>query len=160
MKYIITHPSLPLTRKLALFLALAALFLSGLVAQAHPYASGITGTNGAGVVRFIMNEAGANVDVVFEDGTTNHMGVLPSGSTNFNIGTHTSFRIISFKTGNGLPSLISSDTNTFSIWNSPRGVGVNKNAAIGTNFGRIYVGNSATNPATGTGIGLYQLNAD
>lgn len=161
MKYI-TPPSLPITRKLAVFLALAALFFSGLVAQAHPYASGITGTNGAGVVSFIMNEAGATVDVVFENGQTNHMGVLPVGTTNFNIGTHTSFRIICFKAGNGTPFLISNDTNDFSFFNSPRGVGVNKNPAIGTNFGAIYVGNSATNTATNAirGIGLYRLNAD
>src|SRR5262245_60484238 len=107
MKYIITPPSLPFTRKLALFVALAALLFSGLVAQAHPYASSISGTNGAGVVSFVMNEAGATVDIVFEDGTTNAMGVLPKGATNFNLGTHTSFRIICFKFGTGSPSLFS-----------------------------------------------------
>jgi hypothetical protein len=170
MKYITTHPSLPFTRKLALFLTLAVLSLTGLVANAHPYASGITGTNGAGVVSFIMNEAGANVDVVFDDGTTNHMGVLPKGGTNFNIGTHTSFRIICFKTGSGVPSLISSDTYSNSVWNVPTtsgtfgmgGVGVNKNASVGTNFGRIYVAqrNAFTTSTNTKPVGLYLLNAD
>src|SRR5882757_6243624 len=109
MKFMNTPATVSLTRKITLILALVAFSFASLVANAHPYA--------AGNVSFIMNEAGATVDVVFNDGTTNHMGVLPQGSTNFNIGAHTSFRIISFKTGNGLPSLISSDTNTFSIWN-------------------------------------------
>jgi len=152
-----TPPTVSLTRKITLILALAAFSFASLVANAHPYASGITGTNGAGDVSFIMNEAGATVDVVFNDGTTNHMGVLPQGSTNFNIGAHTSFRIICFKTGNGTPFLISNDTNTYSIWNSPRGVAVSKNTAIGTNFGRIYVGNSANGSKA---IGLYEINAD
>ena len=66
---------------------------------AAPYASGVTGTNGAGVVSFVMNEAGATVDIIFEDNTTNSMGVLPKGATNFNIGAHTSFRIICYKQG-------------------------------------------------------------
>src|SRR5215470_2903989 len=157
MKYNITPPSLPFTRKLAPFLAAAGLFFASHVAQAHPYASGITGTNALGNVSFIMNEAGATVDVVFDDGTTNHMGVLPKGSTNFNIGTHTGFQIICFKQGNGAPSLISTDTDTYSIWNSPRGVAVNKNPAIGTNFGRMVVGNSAVGAQP---LGLFLLNAD
>ncbi len=152
----IKNPPLPSTiHKIALFLAL--LCLTGLVANAHPFASGITSTNASGVVGFLMNEAGATVDVVFEDGTTNHMGVLPKGATNFNLGTHSSFQIICFKTGNGTPSLISTDSDTYSIWNSPRGVAVNKNAAIGTNFGRLVIGNSAVGSKS---IGLYQLNAD
>src|SRR5262245_6344190 len=169
MKYI-TRPSLPPTRKLAVFLALAALFFSALVAQAHPYASGITGTNGIGDVSFIMNEAGATVDVVFEDNTTNHLGILPKGSASFNIFAHTSFRIICFKTGTGVPSLISSDTYSNSVWNAATtsatlgmgGVGINKNASVGTNFGRIYVAqrNAFTTSTNTKPVGLYLLNAD
>jgi hypothetical protein len=104
-----------------------------------------------------MNEAGATVNIVFEDNTTNSMGVLPVGTTNFNIGAHTSFRIICYKLGNGTPTLISTDTNTYSIWDSARGVAVNKNPAIGTNFGQLCVGNGATG---GKGLGLFLLNAD
>jgi hypothetical protein len=170
MKYITTPHTLPLIRKLALFVALAGLFFSGVVAQAHPYASGVTGTNGTGDVSFIMNEAGATVDVVFENGQTNHMGVLPRGATNFNIGTHTSFRIICFKTGNGNPTLISSDNFSNSVWNVPTtsgtfgmgGVGANKNPSIGTNFGRLYVAqrNAFTTSTNTKPVGLYLLNAD
>lgn len=168
MNLIKTPPSPTFTRKIVLFLAL--LCLTGLVANAHPYASCITGTNAAGMVSFIMNEGGGTVDVVFEDNTTNHMGVLPKGSTNFNLGTHTSFRIICFKTGNGVPALISSDNYSNSVWNTPTttttvglgGMGVNKNPSIGTNFGRLYIAQrSAFTTATNTkAIGLYMLNAD
>src|SRR5882724_10857971 len=153
MKFI-THPLTKLLRPAAVS---AALTLSASLALAHPYASGITGTNGAGDVSFIMNEAGATVDVVFNDNTTNSMGVLPAGSTNFHLGTHTAFRIICYKQGNGTPFLISSDAHTNSSWNSPRGVAVNKNAAIGTNFGRLVVGNGAAGSKL---LGLYLLNSD
>ncbi|PYI84009.1 MAG: hypothetical protein DME26_13880, partial [Verrucomicrobia bacterium] len=66
------------------------------------------------------------------------------------------------KIGNGTPALISTDTDQFSVWNSPRGVAVNQNPGLGHLFGRIYAGNSA---AGGTvpnnkGQGLYALNAD
>src|SRR5437764_1957833 len=135
------------------------------VAQAHPYASGVTGTNGAGAVSFVMNEAGANVDIVFDDGTTNSMGVLPKGSTNFNLGSHTSFQIICFKAGNGVPFQISDDTFTNSTFVNARGVDVNKNPKVGSLFGRMYVGNSgpgglAFGSPTYKAQGLYVLNAD
>ena len=42
--------------------------------QAAPYASGVV--NNSGTINFILNEGGGNVYVVFEDGTTNFMGVL------------------------------------------------------------------------------------
>jgi len=157
MKIMNNHPSPTLTHKIALFLAIAAFFFTGLVAQAHPFASGITGTNGAGGVSFVMNEAGATVDVVFEDNTTNHMGILPKGPANFNLGAHTSFQIICSKTGNGVPTLISTDADTYSIWNSPRGVAANKNPGNGRLFGRLYIGNNA---AGAKALGVYALNAD
>jgi len=114
-----------------------------------------------------MNEDGATVAIVFEDNTTNSMGVLPKGATNFNIGAHTSFQIICYKQGTGTPSIISSDTvgvytYSSSVWNSPRGVAVNKNPAVGANFGRLVVGNSAVGAQSSgpKGQGLYLLNAD
>ena len=142
---------------------LGALLVFSRSVQAHPYASGVSGTNGAGVVSFIMNEAGANVSVVFEDNTTNAMGVLPKGATNFNLGAHTSFRIICTKQGNGTPALISSDAYTNSVWGSPRGVAVNSNPKNGKLFGRIYAGSSAASGTFGTTLkqkGLYAMNAD
>ena len=156
-----------ITRIIQLVVVAALCAVSAINVFASPYASGITRTNGAGVVSFIMNEDGATVNVVFEDNTTNSMGVLPKGSTNFNIGAHTSFRIFCYKQGTGTPSIISSEavgvyTYSNSVWNSPRGVAVNKNAAVGTNFGRLVVGNSANGAQSSgpKGVGLYLLNAD
>lgn len=135
--------------------------------RAHPYASAVTGTNGAGEVSFVMNEDGATVTVTFEDSTTLSLGVLPKGPTNFSLGTHTSFAISCYKQGSGSPSIISSDavgvyTYSNSVWNSPRGVAVNKNPAVGTNFGRLLVGNSTPGSQSSgpKGQGLYLLNAD
>ena len=144
-------------------ITLTALLMFSLSIQAHPYASSVTNDNGT--IRFIMNEAGAAVNVVFEDNTTNAMGVLPKGATNFTLGAHTSFQIICFKLGNGTPTLISSDTFSNSIWANPRGVAVNKNPKSGNLFGRIYSGSAGTGGfAFGTpGFkpqGLYAWNAD
>jgi hypothetical protein len=147
-------PTIPRLRGLAAGLALTAF---AYVASAHPYASGITGTNALGQVFFSMNEAGATVTITFEDSSTLNMGVLPKGTTNFNILSHTSFKITCFKEGNGTPFLISSDASTYSTWNTPRGVAVNKNPTIGTNFGRLCVGNSL---AGAKPLGLFLLNAD
>lgn len=139
-----------------LLVGATASMLANQVATAHPYASG-TYTNGDGNVYFFMNEAGANVTVTFEDLTTTNLGVLPKGQTNFYLGTHTSYSISCYKQGNGTPSVISTDTDTYSTWNSARGVAVNKNAAIGANFGRLCVGNGATGAKA---QGLYLLNSD
>jgi hypothetical protein len=158
-----TVPSRPIVRRLAILLLLAVSTLIACMSRAHPYASAVSGTNGAGMVSFIMNEGGATVYVVFNDNTTNLMGVLPAGPTNFNLGSHSSFRIICFKAGNGTPAQISSDTYTNSLWNSPRGIAVNTNPKIGGIFGRIYAGNSAGGGTIGNGFkghGLYALNPD
>jgi Immunoglobulin I-set domain len=148
-------------RSLVKYLAVAATAFSlATTVKAHPYASAVTNKNGT--IQFILNEGGGTVNVVFEDGTTNAMGVLPQGTTNFSLGSHTSYSIYVTKTGNGTPSLISTDTNQFSLWPSPRGVDANKNPKLGYLFGRVYVGNSTpggTSP-NNKGQGLYALNAD
>ena len=148
-------------------MGLISLLWPAVTAQAHPYASGIT--NNSGTIQFILNESGGNVTVVYEDGSTNAFfnGVttglnMTKGTTNFALNGHTSFTIYVSKAGNGAPTLNSSDTDQFAVWNLPRGVDVNKNAKIGYLFGRTYIGNSA---AGGTapynkGLGLYALNAD
>jgi hypothetical protein len=122
-------------------LCVVSLLLFSSAAKATPYASGVTNNNGT--IQFILNEGGGTVSVVFEDGTTNTMGVLPSGAQSFPLGAHTSYSIYVTKLGNGTPVLISTDTNQFNVWNSPRGVDVNKNAKLGYLFGRTYVGSSA-----------------
>src|SRR5437868_3823303 len=102
-----------------LVLALAIVF-SPKILEAHPYASGVTNDNGT--IRFFLNEGGANVYVVFEDGTTNSsFGVLSRGATNFSLGTHTSYSIYVVKTGNGTPSQISNDADQWAIYANPRG---------------------------------------
>ena len=136
---------------------LTALLLLSLGVHASPYASGVTGTNAAGDVGFYMNEGGATVTVTFEDLTTTSLGVLAKGSNYFHLAPHTSYKISCFKAGTGIPSLISSDADTYSIWDTPRGVAVNKNPKIGVNFGQICADNSAL---SGKGNGLYLLNAD
>src|ERR1035441_508814 len=56
-----------------LVLALAVIALSSFVAQAHPYASGIT--NNGGTVSFILNETADTVGVYFPDNhSTNFLG--------------------------------------------------------------------------------------
>lgn len=133
---------------------------------AHPYASNVQ-TNGGGQVAFTMNEDGATVTVTFEDASTVSLGVLSKGSNYFDLGAHTSFSISCYKQGTGVPSIISSDavgvyTYSNSVWNSPRGVAVNKNPSIGTNFGRLVVGNSVAGAQSSgpKAVGLYLLNAD
>lgn len=146
----------PKVRSVLCKIAVAAAILSSVpFAEASPYASGVTNNNGT--VQFFMNEAGATVNVIFEDNTTNAMGVLPKGATNFLLGAHTSYQIICTKLGNGTPALISSDTG-FCVWNSPRGVDVNKNAKLGNLFGRVYIGNTGANATRQWGI--YGLTPD
>jgi hypothetical protein len=130
--------------------------------QATPYASCIT--NNATTVGFRLNESGGNVTVTYEDGTTNagYDGIttgtnLLKGAYTFNLSGHNGFAIAVTKTGNGVPSQISADTNAFAIWNSPRGVTVNQNPKIGSLFGRIYVDNSATGSQA---KGIFALNSD
>jgi hypothetical protein len=163
MKYLNIPQSIPLTRKIAPILAVAALLLSSLLAQAHPYASGVTNDNGT--IRFILNEGGATVYVVFEDGTTNNsFGVLPRGGTNFLLGAHTSYSIYVVKTGDGNPAQISNDSDQWAIYANPRGVSVNRNPKTSF-FGRIYAG-SVGNGGFAYGTpgykpqGLFYFNAD
>jgi hypothetical protein len=155
---------LKIAYRLCIAAAVLATAFSIQTLQASPFASGVV--NNSGTINFTLNEGGGNVYVVFEDGTTNLMGVLPQGGTNFLLGSHTSYAIYVVKSGNGTPSLISTDTNQFSVWPSPRGVSANKNPNVGSLFGRVYVANSSATstgafaPPYNKGIGLYELNAD
>lgn len=152
---------------LAILSAVLAAALTPANLRASPYASGVT--NNAGTVSFILNEGGGNVTVTYEDGTTNanfngiNTGTnLAKGLQSFSLSGHNGYAIAVTKPGNGTPSLISLDTNKFSIWNSPRGVDANKNAKVGYLFGRTYIGNSAAGGAVpnNKGLGLYALNSD
>src|ERR1022692_3516798 len=80
-----------------LVLALAAFGLSGYVATAHPYASGITNTGGT--ISFILNETADTVGVYFPDNiTTNFLGAnLAPGVHSFPIGAGTNHYVITVK---------------------------------------------------------------
>ncbi len=133
----------------------ASILLSVLSAKATPYASGVT--NISGTIQFILNEVPDSAWVVFEDGSSNVIAAPVVGTNTFSLGTNTSYAIYCVKSGNGTATQISTDTNTYNSWNSPRGVGINVNAANGYLFGRVYVDNSS---AGAKGRGIFALNAD
>lgn len=152
--------NLKITNCWRIIVAVMAAVFSIQTLQAAPYASGVV--NNSGTINFILNEGDGNVYVVFEDGTTNFMGVCPKGGTNFLLGAHTSYAIYVVKAGNGTPAQISSDGDPFAIWNTPRGVAVDQNPRIGSSFGRIFGGNGG-NGGSGASAkyhGLYAMNAD
>ena len=163
MKMIKNAPSRPTL--CGLVLALAAFVLSSFVAQAHPYASGITNTSGT--ISFILNEAADNVSIVFpQNSTTNNMGAKARGTWTFTLGAGTnSYLIYVTKVGSGVPALISPvpvlGGNTNLAFFGPRGVAVNLNPK-GHNFGRIYVANASAGTFVGRRAdkGLYVVNAD
>ncbi|HEV2320114.1 MAG TPA: hypothetical protein VGV18_10210, partial [Verrucomicrobiae bacterium] len=140
------------------------------ILRATPYASGITVTNRT--VMFYLNEAGANVMVTYEDGSTNVSfdGITtglnePAGRYSFQLGAHTGYAISVHKQGNGVPFQISSDSSNFANWSGciPRGMAVNKNPQIGRWFGRIYAGEAFAAGGSGAATkypGIYAANAD
>jgi hypothetical protein len=141
---------------LGLVLALAVTALSSFVAQAHPYASGITNTGGT--ISFILNETADTVGVYFPDNnSTNFLGAnLTKGVHSFTLGPGTNHYVITAaKVGSGSVSQISVDTNRFLNFWGPRGVAVNRSPKTG-NFGRIYVVNAS--PGTQPLGGLYATN--
>jgi hypothetical protein len=162
-------PQRPAVRGLVLALAVSA--LSSQLAQAHPYASGVT--NNAGTVSFILNESADSVQVAFDKAgagytSTNSLGALAAGMHSFALGAHTNYAVIVSKGGNGIPFKISTDTNPLVNFALPEGIAVNKNPKT-ANFGRIYVCNSSPGaaPSTWGGVvtrtttqGVYLLNAD
>ncbi len=153
MKVQKTSPFKNILRVIGVTSAVAALTVQ--VAQAHPYASGVT-NNGSGTMSFYLNEAGGNVTIVYtDDGSTNssYNGVttgtnLTAGAHTFALGTHTNYTITVFKTGSGAASLIASSPAF-----TPRGVDINRNPAS-KYFGHIYV-SRVSSPN-----GLYAFNSD
>ena len=154
--------NLPAARLWALAAA-AAGTLTTQVAQANPYASCLTNNNGT--IQFYLNEGGATVTVVYDDGTTNSSfnGVTSgtnqsTGLKSFPLSGHLGYQIICSKNGNGTPAQISSDTSPFSTWGTPRGVDVNKNPKMANRFGRVFIGNAGTSATRQWG--LYCLTPD
>jgi len=136
-----------------LALPVAAVALAALVAQATPYASGLT-NNANGTMSFYLNEGGGNVTITYGDGSTNsnYNGVttgtnLASGTYTFSLGSHTNYTISVYKLGAGVPTVI-----TNSIAFTPRGLDVNKHPGS-PYFGRVYVDASSAG-------GIYVLNPD
>ncbi len=136
-------------------------------AQATPYASGLTNSNGT--ISFILNESADSVKVIFDGGaSTSDLGALTAGKHSFSLGAATAFRIAVTKIAapgylQGVLNQISVDTNVFVTFVNQRGVAVNKNPTS-PYFGRIYVSVGATgaNATSGrsVGDGIYVLNAD
>ena len=129
------------------------------IANANPYASGVT--NNGGTIQFVLNEAADSLYVVFNDGTTNTLSPT-KGAHSFSLGANTNYAIYAFKVGPHAFTQISADANTYGSFYYPRGVAVNHNPQR-PNFGRVYVVNSA--PGTGSNSrpvskGIYVLNAD
>jgi hypothetical protein len=145
-----------------LVLALSVTALSSYIAQAHPYASGIT--NVGGTISFILNEAADTVGVYFPgNNSTNFLGNdLTAGVHSFTLGAGTNAYVITVhKTGAGGPVQISVDTSNTVLFPAPRGVAVNANPKD-RHFGLIYAANS-TPGDTGLAAknrGLYVMNAD
>ncbi len=131
--------------------------LSSLNAHATPYASEVT--NISGTIQYYLNETPDSVVVTFEDGS--HGTLNPAtpavGANSFALGSHTSYKIAVSKVGAGTPVQISTDTNTFCVWGTPRGVDINANPTNGSLFGRIYIDNSGSGSK---GRGIYILNSD
>ncbi len=132
------------------------------VATAVPYASGVV-QNGASS-SFVLNEDGANVQIVFDGGATVvDMGTLGKGTHSFDATQGSSYQIKVSKSAAAGWTQISNDALTQSKYFSPRGVSINKNSAS-SNFGRIYVGEGLGGAVAAGGRtttdGIYAMTAD
>lgn len=128
------------------------------IARATPYASCVT--NNAGTIQFYLNEGGATVTVIYNDGSTNanFNGIttgtdLASGFYSFSLGSFTSYTILVSKAGSGSPSVIQTLSESGATVN-PRGIDVNR-VPTSPFFGNVYWVNGG-----GTPPGIFWLNAD
>jgi len=146
-----------------LVLALAVTALASFVAQAVPYASGIT-RNGD-TVSFILNQPAAGITVL-RDGAnpvTPAIDATTKGVKSFDMTGYTTYSII--VTGNTAKGWIQFSEDTFvrSKYYSPRGVEVDTNPKRST-FGRIIVCEGFGGPVAAGGRtttdGLYIMSAD
>jgi len=154
MKSPLTRPTLR-----GLVLALAAIALSSLVAQAVPYATEVVKTGNT--VTYILNQNAASVEVL-RNGTNALSPGTNAGSYNFDMTGFTTFQIK--VTGNDTPGWAQyvDDNKDVTGFEYPYGVSINKNPSS-TNFGKVYVSNSRVGT---TGLGrdcttaIYMLHAD
>ncbi len=153
MKSPLTRPTLR-----GLVLALAAIALSSLVAQAVPYATEVVKTGDT--VTYILNQDAASVEVLRDGGNALYPGTT-AGSYNFDMTGYTTFQIK--VTGNDAPGWAKYVTDqTSTSFEYPFGVAVNKNPGS-ANFGKVYVSSSrAGTTAFGRTLedGIYVLHAD
>jgi hypothetical protein len=140
-------------------------------ATATPYASGIN-TNTPGSISYTLNENADDVKVIFDINTsTNDYPSQVKGTYTFSLGTATNYQIVVSKKAaagyvqaNGAAAVVqqlSVDSNPLMVFNSPRGVAINRNLNS-PYFGRIYVANSAAGTVSGRAVqdGIYMMNAD
>jgi len=128
--------------------------------MATPYASGIQ-LNGASS-SFVLNESGANVDIVYDGGATIvNMGVLGAGTHSFDATLGGSWEIVATKSSAAGWSQFIPDGTATSFY-APCGVSINKDPSS-LNFGKVYVSETQT-ATTGFGrsvtSGIYLLRAD
>ncbi|HSY19836.1 MAG TPA: hypothetical protein VK815_15945 [Candidatus Acidoferrales bacterium] len=161
-------------KRISLYVILALAMACPLVLRATPYASCMTYDGSSSNVTFYVNEAGGNVTVTYEDGTTNGFfnGVttglsVSKGKYTFNMTNHTGYAVSVTKIGNGVPFTLSLDNaagadnaTNYTYYSSGRAVAVNKNPKIGSLFGRVYVDNSAVAPSGTPARGMWVLNSD
>ncbi len=152
-----------------------AILLPASIANAAPYASGVT--NDGANLSFVVNESADSVKVIFDSGTvTNDLGALAKGTQVVALNGATNFQIVVYKasaagytTGPGAGGTatalqISSDTNSTVNFFVPKGVAVNHNPKS-PYFGRIYVaddlgGLTTVHASRTTTTGIFALNAD
>jgi hypothetical protein len=167
-------------------IALCSALISSNITQAAPYASNVR-VNGTSVT-FILNEPADSLSYSLNDGSPQALDGSTKGTKSFSLNSPTDkFAIMAGKnsssgytiptggtinpvatglsqpTAEGGFNLISDDTNPLVRFNSPRGVSVSVHPNA-TNFGTVYVANSAVGTTTGVirsvGDGLYAMNAD
>jgi Immunoglobulin domain len=132
------------------------------VAEANPYASGITNTSGT--ISFILNESAGSLTVTLTNNGTGHSAILlgtGATSTSTTVGTNAGVQSFSLtqnsvtysnyvvsvsKTGSGAPNLIASVARS-----NARGVVVNKNPKS-PYFGHVY--------SVQANAGLFDNNSD
>jgi len=155
-----TNTSLVRPTLVGLVLALAVSLLSSFVAQAVPYASGIT-RNGD-TVSFILNHDAQGLTVLRDGIPLTPAIPATAGEHSFDMAGFTAYSII--VTGNTATAWVQfpqGDGNDRNF-EYPYSVSINKNPKS-ANFGKVYISNGRANPtANGRAMsdGIYMLRAD
>ncbi len=160
MRMIRTSPTRPTLRGLAL--ALAAVALSSILAQAVPYASQVT-TNG-NTISFILNQDAQGL-VVLRDGANPVYPGTTAGQLSFDMTGYTTWSIIvTGSTAKAWTQFIPDGGNSPRNFWMPTSVAINKKPGS-PHFGKVYIANNrnasgVTSAGRTTPDGIYVLRAD